>query len=170
MAPASYRRRAVAFGADLIVGFLPFWLLLPLIVVLFTRPGASDHLAASALLLIAPFPSVLLYFAIQVVQLSRGRQTPGRRIAGVEVVRADDQRPTNFAVAARRQVLGAFLPLSLIAASGLLPLLLLPLLWALIDPDKRSLPDRIAGTKIVLADPEKRERRMPWEPPLSPGS
>lgn len=160
--PALYGRRMLAFVVDLILALTPFWFLLPVAISMNTHPGATDQLTAHALLILAPFPSVALYFGVQLVQLSRGRPTLGRRLAMIDVVPADPEM-SRAAMVARREILGVFLPLSVICAAGLFPLALLLPLWALVDPGHRALPDVIGGSHVIALIPEKVGRRMPWE-------
>lgn len=161
-ASALFGRRVLAFAVDLALALTPLWFLLPVALSMNSHPGATDQLTARALLILAPFPSLVLYFGVQLIQLARGRPTIGRRLARIEVVptREGDSR---VAMAARREILGIFLPLSIICVTGLFPAALILALWTLVDPGRRSLPDVVAGSHVVELDPGKIGRQMPWE-------
>jgi len=157
-----YQRRALAFTIDILVALTPFWLLLPAIIIFANNPGVSDQLAAQALLLLAPIPSLLLYFIIQLIQISRARPTPGRRLAKINITDLEGQPPGTLK-AFSREMVGIFIPLALILFFNLWPLLLLVPCWALASKDGRSLHDQIAGTKVVPLRLSEASRKLPWE-------
>ena len=159
-----YPRRCLAFFIDALLSLAPLWLLSPIIIVLWQDPAVSDQLAARALLLVAPLPSIVIYLLSQIVQISRNRPTVGRRIAGIKIITTTEE--TGLLIAMKREVLGVFLPLGAVAVSGLWPLLLIVPLWSLVDPRGRSFPDLVAGTRVARLPISERHRELPWEASL----
>jgi len=158
-----YLRRILAGLIDLIVAALPLWLLAPLMIILSTHAATTDQLTVQLVLLVIPIPSFFLYLLVQIVQISRGRPTPGRRLVGIKLTRTDtDDTGTGAGEAARRAV-GLLVPVGAVAVLNLWPLLLLLPLLPLCRRDGRSLTDLVSATKVVRMSAEDRTRVMPWE-------
>jgi uncharacterized RDD family membrane protein YckC len=137
---ASLGRRALSLcyevlllAAVLLVGALPFAMV----------SGAVDPLAARPLLQIYLLALTAVYF---VWQWRRGGQTLAMKTWRIRLV-ARDGAPLDWAHAARRYLFG--LAGTLLAGAGFL--------WALVDREGQFLHDRLAGTRIVKAEIERRK-------------
>lgn len=134
--------RAAARLADVVLVMVPAWLVLaPLLILAF---GSSRPASLGA---------VALAWAVTVgyetwLTTATG-QTVGKRAVGIRVVdRATARPPRNqasFRRAALPPVLGTVLP-----GLGWF----LPYLWAVWDPSRRGLHDRVAGTIVVRMAPD----------------
>ena len=89
------------------------------------------------------------YFVYDVGCWLLAGQTPGKRLMGLLVVRADGQR-VRLGGAIRRW-LGYWLS----------AILFLGFLWVLVDNRRQALHDKLAGTLVVYAGPDERGRAAP---------
>lgn len=85
--------------------------------------------------LYAPFVLVLLYFVFLPVFLGT---TPGKKMMGIRVLRADNHEEPSFGSSVQREFLG-FLGLVLHV-------------WIIFDPKGQGVHDRISGTVVVEFD------------------
>ena len=136
---ARFIDRFVAFSLDyffvLAAAGLLFMLLLKTVGV---RAGSEGPLLKIWLGLWLP-----LFVAYHALLGSDGRTTPGKRLLGLQVF-AQDGYPPDIGRAALRAA--GYLASSLLFGLGFL--------WALIDPQRRALHDRIAGTMVLESRPK----------------
>lgn len=158
---ATWSSRAFAYLIDgLIFGFVAWLVLLPVGVALGLTVGESAAYFARAI----PLPESIadptpFYVALGVqamipgiglaIALVRmGGQTPGKRWAGIRVVRADGQ-PLDAQTAFRRELLVKSILLAVLALLTLFIGWLLNYLWPLWDREHRAGHDALVGTRVV---------------------
>jgi len=127
-------------GVANVLIFVPFW---PLAVFNYAiapsfGPPAPTSIAVAWLFLVYAF----LYQPVFLV-LWHG-QTPGKRLTGIKVVKEDGTSVNTFATLLR-ELLGKTIVYSLTFGFGSL----FSFLWALISREKKTIPDAIAGTRVV---------------------
>jgi uncharacterized RDD family membrane protein YckC len=152
-----YLRRSLAASVDILVGFVPLLLALPLLVPLALSGESVDQLVWRGVA-ITLLPVCLLWFSLmQIIQISRNRQTLGRKLARIQIVhQKPQQRSLTITEALLRVMLSAGLLLAIVLV-GLLPLILLLPLSALLDPDGKAVYDRLLGTQAVSSDFEEQK-------------
>ena len=129
--------RATARLADVVLVMVPAWLLLaPLLLVVL--PDARTTTLVTTLVAWAVVVGYETWFT------TTTGQTIGKRALGLRVVLAgtDEVPPTGPALTR-----AAMPPLFGVATFGLG--WVVPYLWALLDPDRRGLHDKFAGTEVV---------------------
>lgn len=139
--------RIIAFVIDAFIGALPALMMLPIAITLLTSDSGQNQFVGRYLIALSIFPALLFFLLVSFFQVARGRQTVGRRIASIELVRKDGAAtgPLN---ALLRTMTMATTPL-LIFFLALPPLLLLlPACGALLDSQGRAPWDLVAGTEI----------------------
>jgi uncharacterized RDD family membrane protein YckC len=102
--------------------------------------GSSD--TGAILAVFGGLLSVILvigYVAVVFVMWTQG-QTPGKRLMGLQVVKADTLQPAGFWRMALREIIGKWI-------SG--AICYLGYFWAFIDGNKQGWHDKIAGTLVV---------------------
>lgn len=110
--------------------------------------GAADSLPARFALQVLLLVLAGTYF---VWCWTRGGQTLPMQAWNLRIVDRDSGHPPSLRQALKRYVLAV--PGTLLAGTSFL--------WGLIDCDRQFLHDRLAGTRIVTADPDRRTTAAP---------
>jgi uncharacterized RDD family membrane protein YckC len=149
-ASAPITRRLAAFAIDAALCGLPAWTCGSFgAYLLVSEAGARQYagllMVGGSLLL-----SALFYWALQLTQALRGRQTPGQRRAGVRLISAEGE-PLSRRQAVKRELVARAGSWAVVWWLGLFPLLAVDAAWCLIDRDRRSVRDRICKTTLTPA-------------------
>jgi uncharacterized RDD family membrane protein YckC len=158
---APYHRRLFAWIIDALVAALPLIIIAPVWLSLLHHSSGQNNFVAHFLLTLGLGVSWILFQLIALVQALRGLPTLGRRLFGLRIVDNTDA-PLSWRAAWLRSGIGALITSAL--ALIVTPMVLLDPFWSLVDPQQRSLRDRLARTHIVIWAP------MAITTPVVPGA
>lgn len=165
--PPTLRARLVSLGVDYLV--ILGWLLVLTLVGFLVRPMLPSGAAAMSLwrtdLLAFGFTVLPVWVYLTVTEAGRAQATIGKRVARLKVFRQDGLLPGFGRVAARnavkllpwqlghlavsRAILDVHLPVAVVADVVSLGLVVVTVVMAIHDPQRRALHDRVAGTRVA---------------------
>lgn len=140
---ASFLRRTAAWVIDAICACFPLLITSPVAFAFWHNRG-EGQLAADTIVWVNAALSVLLYYGIMGVQLTRRRRTLGKTLLKLDV-QLTSEWPTT------RRVLPSLVWTLLCIWTRMYPLLLLPAALGLLRSDGRSPFDALAGLTVVRA-------------------
>jgi len=139
-------RRSAAFLIDVACAGLPLLLVAP-VAISFWSSGGDGQLAAEIMVTANFVLAVGIFYLMQLTQMLRGRQTPGRLLLHLEIVSAGEEGQVPWRFVLLRET-ASFALVALALYLHLYPLLFVPALWALFDKKGRSLFDLLARTRV----------------------
>lgn len=156
---ASWWSRVAATLVDWLILLIPF---IPLVFIVFAITGVSftsgsDEATGAAIVgaILAFFALMLVYTVVALLyapyfMAKWDGATPGKRMLGIRVVRAEGL-PLTFWYAAYREVVVKYLLFGFASSFSLGIASLVDYLWPLWDSEQRSLHDIIVNTRVVRA-------------------